>query len=444
MDAEPTRPERVAAVQMCSGADPGENLASAARLLRVAAARGASVALLPENFSLMARRDADRRAHAEADGSGPVQEFLARTARELKLWIVAGSVPIAGGADGRLAQSCLVYGADGARKARYDKIHLFDVDLPDRHESYPESAHMAPVDATPVIDTPAGRRRLRAAPVSPRSRTAARGCSSMSEAAMQLAQAGLLAPAGLDPGRLGKALDLVLGAQVDAADLYFQVSHEESWALEDGIVKEGSASIGQGVGVRALAGERTGFAYSDEIQPLALEEAARAARAIAVRGGSGAVQAWRRVNGHQLYQPVDPLLSLADDQKVAWLERVDRETRRMDPRIVRVMASVHAVHEVILVATSDGTLAADVRPLVRMNVSVIAEHNCRREHGYAGAGGRFTLAELGSKDRPLELAREAVRQALVNLEAVNAPAGTMTGVLRPGWPRIPLHQAIGA
>jgi nitrilase len=157
MDAEPTRPERVAAVQMCSGADPGENLASAARLLRLAAARGASVALLPENFSLMARRDADRRAHAEADGSGPVQEFLARTARELKLWIVAGSVPIAGGADGRLAQSCLVYGADGARKARYDKIHLFDVDLPERQESYRESAHMAPGDATRVIDTPAGR-----------------------------------------------------------------------------------------------------------------------------------------------------------------------------------------------------------------------------------------------------------------------------------------------
>src|SRR5712671_4277125 len=265
----------------------------------------------------------------------------------------------------------------------------------------------------------------------------------MTETAMQLAQAGLLAPAGLDPRRLGQALDLVLGAQVDAADLYFQVSQEESWALEDGIVKEGSASIEQGVGVRALAGERTGFAYSDEIQPLALEQAARAARAIAVRGGSGAVQAWRRVHGHQLYQPVDPLLSLADEQKVAWLERVDRETRRMDPRIVRVMASVHAVHEVILVATSDGTLAADVRPLVRMNVSVIAEHEGRREQGYAGAGGRYTLAELVSQDRPLQLAREAVRQALVNLEAVNAPAGTMTVVLGAGWPGILLHEAVG-
>src|SRR5258706_6430965 len=137
----------------------------------------------------------------------------------------------------------------------------------------------------------------------------------MSEAAMQLAQKGLLAPAGLDPGRLGQALDLVLGAQVDAADLYFQVSREESWALEDGIVKEGSASIEQGVGVRALAGERTGFAYSDEIQPLALEEAARAARAIAVRGGSGAGQARRRINGHPPFQPGDPPLSPAAEQK---------------------------------------------------------------------------------------------------------------------------------
>jgi TldD protein len=260
---------------------------------------------------------------------------------------------------------------------------------------------------------------------------------------LQLAQAALLAPGGLDQGRLAQALDLALGARIDAADLYFQASQEESWSLEDGIVKEGSASIEQGVGVRAMAGERTGFAYSDEILPLALEEAARAARAIAVRGEHGTLQAWHRVAGHQLYQPVDPLLSLADEQKVAWLERVDRETRKLDPRVVRVMASLHAVHETILIATSDGALAADVRPLVRMNVSVIVEQNGRREQGYAGAGGRYSLAELVAGERPLELAREAVRQALVNLEAVNAPAGTMTVVLGPGWPGILLHEAIG-
>ncbi len=261
--------------------------------------------------------------------------------------------------------------------------------------------------------------------------------------AMQLAQRSLLEPGGLDAARLGRTLDLVLGAKVDAADLYFQVSHEESWSLEDGIVKEGSASIEQGVGVRAMAGERTGFAYSDEIQPRALEEAARAARAIAGRGGNGSMQAWHRVNGRSLYEPVDPTIALSDEQKVAWLERVDREARKLDPRIVRVMASVHAVHELILIATSDGALAADVRPLVRMNVSVLVEQNGRREQGYCGAGGRYTLAELVANDRPIELAREAVRQALVNLEAVNAPAGTMSVVLGPGWPGILLHEAIG-
>jgi TldD protein len=260
---------------------------------------------------------------------------------------------------------------------------------------------------------------------------------------LALARSGILTPSGLDDDRLGRALDLVLGRAVDAADLYFQLSQEESWALEDGIVREGSASIEQGVGVRALAGERTGFAYSDEIMPAALEEAARAARAIAVRGHTGTVQAWRAVSGHQLYLPVDPIHSLADDAKVALLEHIDRETRRLDPRIVQVMASLHAVHELVLIATSGGTLAADARPLVRMNVSVIVEHDGRREQGYAGAGGRYSLDELIAGDRGLELGREAVRQALVNLDAIAAPAGTMPVVLGPGWPGVLLHEAIG-
>jgi TldD protein len=254
---------------------------------------------------------------------------------------------------------------------------------------------------------------------------------------------GILAPAGLDVGRVEQALGLVLGSAVDSADLYFQLSREESWALEDGIVKEGHSSIEQGVGVRAMAGEKTGFAYSDEIMAPALEEAARAARAIAVAGGDGAVRAFQPASGHQLYLPTDPLISLADEQKIAWLERVDRETRRMDPRVVQVMASVAAIHELILVANSDGVLAGDVRPLVRMNVTVLVEQNGRREQGYAGCGGRYTLDQLVAEDRPLALAREAVRQALVNLEAVPAPAGTMTVVLGPGWPGVLLHEAIG-
>ena len=188
---------------------------------------------------------------------------------------------------------------------------------------------------------------------------------------LRTAREAILAPAGLDVSGVEQALGLVLGSAVDSADLYFQLSREESWGLEDGIVKEGSASIEQGVGVRALAGEKTGFAYSDEIMRPALEEAARAARAIAVRGGQGAVQAWRPVAGHQLYPPDDPLLSLADEQKIAWLERIDRATRRMDPRVVQVMASVHAVHEVVLVAASDGVLAG--------GRAATGAHECHRD-----------------------------------------------------------------
>jgi TldD protein len=260
---------------------------------------------------------------------------------------------------------------------------------------------------------------------------------------LSIARELILRPGGLDDARLDAALSQVMSSSVDAADLYFQLAREESWALEDGIVKEGSASIEQGVGVRALAGEKTGFAYSDEIVLPALEEASRAARAIAARGTDRAVHGMLPSTGHRLYLPIDPVSSFTSSEKVAWLERVDRETRKMDPRVVQVMASVVAVHEVVLVANSDGHLAADVRPLVRFNVSVIVEQNGRREQGYAGAGGRFTLPELVSGDKPLQLAREAVRQALVNLEAIPAPAGPMTVVLGPGWPGILLHEAIG-
>jgi TldD protein len=260
---------------------------------------------------------------------------------------------------------------------------------------------------------------------------------------LNIARELILRPGGLDDSRLDGALAQVMSSSIDAADLYFQLSREESWALEDGIVKEGSASIEQGVGVRALAGEKTGFAYSDEIVLPALEEASRAARAIAVRGQDRSVHSVQPAGGHQLYLPVDPVSSFTSSEKVAWLERVDRETRKMDPRVQQVMASVVAVHEVMLVANSEGHIAADVRPLVRFNVSVIVEQNGRREQGYAGSGGRITLPELVAGDKPLALAREAVRQALVNLGAIPAPAGSMTVVLGPGWPGILLHEAIG-
>ena len=188
---------------------------------------------------------------------------------------------------------------------------------------------------------------------------------------------------------------------VDYADLYFAMSREESWSLEDGIVKEGAHSIEQGVGVRAISGEKTGFAYTDEVLLPALLEASDAARAIARSGGKNGVKAWQRPLTHRLYLPIDPLDAIKDEDKVAWLMRIDADTRRLDPRVKQVMASLAAVHEIVLIASSDGTLTADVRPLVRVNVSVIVEQNGRREQGYSGGGGRFGFDELLQGRRPV-------------------------------------------
>ena len=260
---------------------------------------------------------------------------------------------------------------------------------------------------------------------------------------LEVARQTILAPSGLDEDRLANVLGSVMGYSVDYADLYFQLSREESWSLEDGIVKDGSHSIEQGVGVRALAGEKTGFAYSDEIILPALTEASLAARAIARSGASTSMQAWRSTAGHQLYLPFDPLEGLSDTDKVQLLERIDREARRVDSRVTQVMASLSGSHDVVLVMSSDGTVAADVRPLVRMNVSVIVEKDGRREQGYAGTGGRYGFEKFLAGDRWKELVHEAVRSGLVNLDAVPAPAGTMTVVLGPGWPGVLLHEAVG-
>jgi TldD protein len=260
---------------------------------------------------------------------------------------------------------------------------------------------------------------------------------------IDIARRSLLAPTGLEDRDLDRALGVLLRGGVDAADLYFQVSRHEGWSLEDGIVKDASHSIEQGVGVRAVCGEKTGFAYSDEIVVPALMQAAQSAGAIARAGQHGALQAWVARAGHDLYSAADPIASLSDDDKVALLQRVDRATRALDPRVKQVIASLMAVHEVVLVCASDGVLAADVRPLVRMNVSVIVEHEGRREQGYAGGGGRVSLQHFLESDRAFRLGREAVRQGLVALEAVPAPAGEMVVVLGPGWPGILLHEAIG-
>ncbi|HKJ07752.1 MAG TPA: metalloprotease TldD [Gammaproteobacteria bacterium] len=265
----------------------------------------------------------------------------------------------------------------------------------------------------------------------------------MSSNNLDIARAQLLVPTGLGEDDLNRVLDQLLGHAIDSGDLYFQSSRFESWALEDGIVKEGTHSIEQGAGVRALSGEKTGFAYSDELALPALLEASRAARAIARSGRQSALQAWRAGGSTALYRPVDPLETLSAEAKVRLLQQVDAEARKQDPRVSQVVVSLAGVHDVILVAASDGTLAGDVRPLVRMSVSVIVEDQGRRERGSAGGGARTGYQYFLDSDHALGYAREAVRQALVNLEAVDAPAGSMPVVLGPGWPGVLLHEAIG-
>ena len=253
----------------------------------------------------------------------------------------------------------------------------------------------------------------------------------------------LLVPAGLETSDIDRLMGRLLSQDIDYADLYFQYSRQEGWVLEDGAVKSGSRSTDQGVGLRAVSGEKTGFAYSDEFVLPALAQAADAARAIAKSGGATSPVHWSNAKSPPLYTPADPLSSLSDQDKVELLQAVEVQARACDPRVSQVMASLAAVHDVVLVARSDGQMTADVRPLVRLNVTVIVEQNGRREQGSYGGGGRFGYAWLREEDRAGSYAREAVRQALVNLEAVDSPAGTMTVVLGPGWPGILLHEAIG-
>jgi TldD protein len=253
----------------------------------------------------------------------------------------------------------------------------------------------------------------------------------------------MLEPAGLDEGHLNKALGSMMRGGIDYADLYFQVSRQESWTVEDRIIREGSFSHDQGVGVRAVSGEKTGLAYSDELMLAALEHSASAARAIARQGETKALQAWQRRDVPALYPSLDPLVSISDEQKTALLAEIEAQTRALDERVDQVIISLSSNQDLVLVAASDGTLSADVRPLVRLNVSVILEENGRREQGYAGGGARADLNYFLSGDLPLEYAREAVRQAAVQLEAEAAPAGMMPVVLGAGWPGILLHEAVG-
>jgi len=253
----------------------------------------------------------------------------------------------------------------------------------------------------------------------------------------------MLVPAGLDENHIASALGTLYMRDVDAADLYFQVSRSESWTVEDGILKEGSFSLDQGVGVRAVCGDKTGFAYSEELILPALQGAADAARGISRQGQSRSVQIASVAESPRLYPVTDPTTSISDAQKKTLLCRIDEETRKLDPRVEQVIVSLSSNQDLILIAAADGTLAADVRPLVRLNVTVIVAENDKREQGYSGGGARADLSYFLEGDRAMDYAREAVRQGIVLLEASPAPAGTMPVVLGAGWPGILLHEAVG-
>jgi TldD protein len=263
---------------------------------------------------------------------------------------------------------------------------------------------------------------------------------------MRLAQAKqlLLEPFELSEAHLTRALGEVFTHKVDYADLYFQFTRSQGWSLEEGIVKSGSFSIDQGVGLRAVVGDKQAFAYSDAISETALMSAARATRTIAAQG-AGRVKVSPKltpVGGRSLYAAVDPILGLESPEKVATLERIEKMARAIDPRVAQVMASLAMEYDVVMVVRSDGVQAADVRPLVRLSITVIAEANGRREQGSSGGGGRFGL-DYFTDSMLQHYAQEAVRAALVNLESRPAPAGVMSVVLGPGWPGVLLHEAVG-
>ncbi len=286
--------------------------------------------------------------------------------------------------------------------------------------------------------------------------------------AIALAEAQLLTPYNLTQSDIRSVLDVMGSRQIDYADLYFQYARSEGWSLEEGIVKSGSFNIEEGVGVRAVSGDKTAFAYSDDISLQALRDAADATAAISRQGqsrvvktsGAGATAgsfagsranaaagkttaaAKRRATMRQLYAAQDPLATLDADAKVTLLERAEKMARAIDPRVVQVMASLGGTYEVILIARGDGTVAADVRPLVRCSLTVVVEQDGRRETGSSGGGGRFGYAYFTDAQLK-EYAEQAVHAALTNLHADAAPAGSMTVVLGNGWPGILLHEAIG-
>jgi len=256
-----------------------------------------------------------------------------------------------------------------------------------------------------------------------------------------------LTPAEMNLSDLESQLSHISGGDIDYADFYFQASRHESWLLEDGIVKEGSYNIEKGVGIRAVSGEKTGFAYSDQISKKTIKEAANAAKSIASLGQDKSVKLLLPTSQPLYYGAADPLQSMSRDKKIELLKQVDSFARTLEPSVSEVSVSLNAVYEEILVAASDGTFAADIRPLIRFGCSVLVEKNGKRERGSAGGGGRFDLDYFTDTQegelKAFAYARQAIRQALINIEAIAAPAGAMPVIVGAGWPGVLLHEAVG-
>ncbi len=261
---------------------------------------------------------------------------------------------------------------------------------------------------------------------------------------LHLGRRALLEPSGITDKELEAVMGKILLKGVDYADLYFQATYSESWSLEDGIIKGGSYHVDRGIGVRALSGEKTGFAYADDILFSALERAATAASSIVKKGsGEGSIKAWQKTTSNELYLPVNPLSSWTEQEKISLLQRVDHYLHQLDTRLVQASVSLNGEFETVLIVTSEGELAADIRPLIRLNVNVVLEQHGRRESAYSGGGGRFDYSHFNSEETVFSYAKEAVRQAALNLEAVSAPAGTMPVVLGAGWPGVLIHESMG-
>jgi len=262
-----------------------------------------------------------------------------------------------------------------------------------------------------------------------------------------LVEENLLDASNLTRAILETALDTIYQHDNDFADLYFQSSQNETWVLEDGIIKEGSYNIERGVGVRAVSGEKTGFAYSDEISPNALLKAAKASRSISNSGGKHKVASLQQSHPTSRYHAQNPLLGMQEQEKIALLRAADEYIRKQESALSQVVISISGVYEEILIAATDGTFCTDIRPLIRFNCSVLIEKDGRRERGSSGAGGRYAydyfLVDEDGRPRYQQIADEAIHMARVNMQAVSAPAGNMPVVLGSGWPGVLLHEAVG-